>query len=1254
MSSTKEINRLIEEKLKAINKKNYKEVVLLCNYLGDIYSNKGDYEEAIEQHKDELSYGKRLNDKLSIAVAYRRLGECYSELSDFKNALEFQNEYLSLVKELNNKVEIQRAHATLGRTYFMQFSLDTKLNQNESLSKAEIEHQKALKLIGSIVNDELKERELAEMKCRAYLNLGLIYEQKDDEQKCKLYFQNAIKLAKRYAFKEDLNRCELSLAAFYSKIGQYSDANKIYNLAILSAKELKNKLTLFETLMGKASNLIQLEDYENAKHCFKKAYFIYKEDCDENCEAKRFLKLVKQIIIKLRELNSDESNVNRIKICDTLADAFVDLNCYSKALTYYNQELHYALDENYSKSQLSSIYLSLGQTYLDNKQFIEAISNFKKEIECNQGKLKEEVLTSLKIIEANYSFYRDENKSINEYDHLISLCANDCKLKRIVYKQYLDFLEEINDCDLYFDKIKQIKSILDSLSKKARRDEQFNSQSTNDADSQSTTTTNDERGEEENALSDVSNLTSDSETEENEELNERRTRRAAKKGLDGKRNEKGETPLHVACIEGNLKSVEKLINQGHKINIRDNCGWLPLHEASNHGHAEIVQLLISNGALVSDGNGRGCDGTTPLHDACTNGHLSVIRTLLKADANVSCIDHHNNTPLDCLNRYLERIKDSLTDFERKDYKLLVNEMVEKMKSKGFFEKKSLKRSFSLIDKLNYSTTTNQQQHYELDELSSRIDRNRLKRSKMLDSPPRKTNRLINQPATLNSNNLRKNIDHSLDQPNDISIKAQRIDSLIDEDNLIVDDWLEDDLGIVNNRKPKSINDPFTTKSNDQYKSPIKYKSSLSSKNNNQRTTNRNNLALIDEDSIDCQFDSDIEMQDNSNYLANNNERFEVLNEEEHSNSSDVQPVSTFTTSEFVNKKKVKRKQKKINSYFNLDGSIVKSRNDELSKKDDVILVNSNVNCAKNEIKTTQSKKINKLKVHVHIDGMILLVPLQNESASIGWLMNETIERYYSFKKIRPIVQLKTMDNALLSNDDQIVDVLTNMEVKVEIDSFNIKPIDELYNELCKIEKLKIINELDYEFRISMVSGCLNLRNCFLEDAQFNLLINSLKMQTKIRVLDLSYSNLVKLDFNFNLTQTIFNLNNLEVLNLESTGLGRQHLIEFCKAKTSKLASLNLNYNLLLNCDDLICDLIANNCNLTKLYIQYTDLSNQLLGNLNLHKLIEKRTNLQIHIDTLKSSKYFIGSSFVVSSLDVLEANEKDYQEFHKHLFKQLF
>jgi len=43
-----------------------------------------------------------------------------------------------------------------------------------------------------------------------------------------------------------------------------------------------------------------------------------------------------------------------------------------------------------------------------------------------------------------------------------------------------------------------------------------------------------------------------------------------------KRNDKGETQLHVACRAGNVKRVQMLLENGSGVNSTDHAGWTPL------------------------------------------------------------------------------------------------------------------------------------------------------------------------------------------------------------------------------------------------------------------------------------------------------------------------------------------------------------------------------------------------------------------------------------------------------------------------------------------------------------------------------------------------------------------------------------------------------------------------------------------------------------------------------------------------------
>eukprot|EP00050_Salpingoeca_kvevrii_P019541 m.87342 g.87342 ORF g.87342 m.87342 type:complete len:391 (+) comp8460_c0_seq4:1250-2422(+) len=112
----------------------------------------------------------------------------------------------------------------------------------------------------------------------------------------------------------------------------------------------------------------------------------------------------------------------------------------------------------------------------------------------------------------------------------------------------------------------------------------------------------------------------------------------------GKRNARGETPLHTACIDGDVAKVTALLEDAAAlVNEKDNAGWTALHEACNNGHVKVVKLLLQANADV---NIPGFENDTPLHDAVVNGHAQVAKVLLAHGADPHARNHMGKTPLD--------------------------------------------------------------------------------------------------------------------------------------------------------------------------------------------------------------------------------------------------------------------------------------------------------------------------------------------------------------------------------------------------------------------------------------------------------------------------------------------------------------------------------------------------------------------------------------------------------------------------------
>ncbi|GEM_PF-2795672 len=94
----------------------------------------------------------------------------------------------------------------------------------------------------------------------------------------------------------------------------------------------------------------------------------------------------------------------------------------------------------------------------------------------------------------------------------------------------------------------------------------------------------------------------------------------------------GALDLHHAARSGNLDEVRRLIKAGHDVNARDEKGDTPLHIAVAIRDSDIVDCLLSCGAGV---NSHDKAGMTPLHSAIISNNPTVVKSLVKNGADLS-------------------------------------------------------------------------------------------------------------------------------------------------------------------------------------------------------------------------------------------------------------------------------------------------------------------------------------------------------------------------------------------------------------------------------------------------------------------------------------------------------------------------------------------------------------------------------------------------------------------------------------------
>ncbi len=150
--------------------------------------------------------------------------------------------------------------------------------------------------------------------------------------------------------------------------------------------------------------------------------------------------------------------------------------------------------------------------------------------------------------------------------------------------------------------------------------------------------------------------------------------------LVAEQDNSGDTPLHVACLHGQLNAAKVLIDAGADVNAKNNYGAFTPGDLGNvfssnnhqdpvillnvHGvdtrdmkngytpldlclfsvrHKELSQLLVSKGADV---NAQAASGATPLFFAVLRDQPEDVKFLIDKGANVNAADAYGDTILD--------------------------------------------------------------------------------------------------------------------------------------------------------------------------------------------------------------------------------------------------------------------------------------------------------------------------------------------------------------------------------------------------------------------------------------------------------------------------------------------------------------------------------------------------------------------------------------------------------------------------------
>ncbi|XP_031768699.2 tonsoku-like protein [Galleria mellonella] len=575
-----------------------------------------------------------------------------------------------------------------------------------------------------------------------------------------------------------------------------------------------------------------MSDYQSAKQVLLKAWKMKTPDEEERENIESNLKVVAAMCYTEDLLISTDPNDHGAfkKLYEKLGDGACHLRNFAGAVEYYLKMLDHAELAGDCGKTLIPIYVSLYQTYKDMGRYNEALHYYEKEYELIRDVPKEAYTTLCNIAEvlflAKKSYEQVEKACLDARNAAKEW--NKRKYEVRILKNLVKYQEEYDETDKMESTKNELRMLgYDDFDNLENSEDEQSSAGACDED---TTHIGDDI-----CLDDLTDLSDTN--EENVTETTRETRKRGK-GYAIKKNMKGETQLHVACISGNKLLVERLIAKGHPVNVRDNAGWMPLHEACIHGHIEIANILINNGGTVNDRGGSNCDGITPLYDAASNGHLEVVQLLLDKGALPTLKTDFGETPLDVLqkwrtgtilikeeetlyNNICNKInnlidKTNTTDYSRTDQipnrsksktpvKPIINNTppsTSKMTSRirelesPIFKRRNIIDDDS-DDDINLSQNIRNQTAFPSDDSNDSFDDSKTKKSKSAASGVIEYRNAISALRNRTTDEL----------PEVDIIKSKPKPALLGPDD-VDDDWLDDDLGVSKGKKRK-LSDPLT-------------------------------------------------------------------------------------------------------------------------------------------------------------------------------------------------------------------------------------------------------------------------------------------------------------------------------------------------------------------------------------------------------------------------------------------------------------
>ncbi len=227
--------------------KDSRQQIIAITQLGQQFTSMGQYDQALQKHKEALQLSETLNYVNGRAQAYLGLGSTYFYLGNYDEALAQLNKALSLFRQIDD-------HENISRTWNWLGILHLQLGQ---VDKAIAAYDAALPFA----------RKMGELETSIVLNnIGEVYQSIFDMEQALIYHREGFEIANHLAMPNQTIDVRRNLGVDLCYLGQLEEGIQYLEEALQTSQKFENKDMTMQTLYSLAYAQIENNQLEVAKN----------------------------------------------------------------------------------------------------------------------------------------------------------------------------------------------------------------------------------------------------------------------------------------------------------------------------------------------------------------------------------------------------------------------------------------------------------------------------------------------------------------------------------------------------------------------------------------------------------------------------------------------------------------------------------------------------------------------------------------------------------------------------------------------------------------------------------------------------------------------------------------------------------------------------------------------------------------------------------------------------------------------------